>query len=115
MKHTMTHPKSQIGFSSKTNPLLRFYRNILKAFEKDQGGYTTVAIITQNYVGSLAILFLTMNQMIIFPKIILLTLVFLCCLSFNVAVIRKFKPKVIFNLLVISLSLSVTILIILLA
>lgn len=76
-----------------------------------QEGYATLAIIVQNYLGSLAILMLIMNHIGVLPKILLLILVFLCCLSFNVAAIRKFQPKIVFNSLIISLAINISIII----
>lgn len=83
----------------------------MNGFEMKQEGYATLAIIVQNYIGSLAILMLIMNHIEVLPKILLLTLVFLCCLSFNVAAMRKFPPKVVLNLLIIGLVINISIMI----
>ena len=43
----------------------------MNGFEMKQEGYATLAIIVQNYIGSLAILMLIMNHIEVLPKILL--------------------------------------------
>jgi hypothetical protein len=74
-------------------------------------GYSTLAIIGQSCLGSAAVMFLLMDGVSGFQSF-QLYLVTIFCLFYNAAVFSQQKAKVSFNLLIMSILVSLIILII---
>lgn len=81
---------------------MKLYNNLLEEFNRGQMGYTAIAIIGQSCIGSVTIMMILMSD---FPKVPLLSLLFLVtifCMIFNGAVLAQLKPKLTFNLFILS-------------
>lgn len=103
MKTTTTLTIPHTGSRERKKPFLRIiYNNLLTEFKRGQSGYATIAIIGQSCIGSAAAMLLLMSDLATFPKMSLLFLVTILCMNFNGAVLAQLKPKIIFNILIIS-------------
>ena len=98
----MTHPRSK----DQKNRLLKIYNNALGQFKKDQTGYSSIAIIPQSCLGSVAAMLLLMNDMELILKMVLLFFVTILCLAYNGAVLAQLKTKTTFDLLLVSMAFS---------
>ncbi len=86
---------------------MRFYNQLLNEFKREQTGYSTIAIIGQSCIGSVAAMVVLMNHI---PEVIKLTLLFLVtilCMAYNAAVLARLSTKTTFNLLVLSVIFSI--------
>ncbi len=81
----------------------KLYYRAYNEFKKSQLGYSTIAIIGQSCVGSVAAMVLLMGSMEMVLKMVLLFLVTILCMAFNGAVLAQLKPLATFNFLVLSL------------
>ncbi|MDO5981085.1 hypothetical protein [Flavivirga spongiicola] len=84
---------------------MKLYKNYLNEYEKGLMGYSTIAIIGQSCLGSIAVMFLFMNDMSGLQSFQLF-LVTICCLFYNGAILSQQKAKISFNLLIISIVVS---------
>ena len=72
-------------------------------------GYAAIAIIGQSCIGSVAAMLILMGNA---PKMALLAQLFLVtilCMGFNGAVLAQQKPRIVFNLLLVSVVFNVLI------
>lgn len=111
MKNSMTIPVTLSGSEKRTNYFLNLYRSLLAEFKKEQTGYATIAIIGQSCLGSVASMLLLMSGVQQVTNLVLLFFVTIFCMFFNGAVLAQLKSKIIFNILILSLGLSIMIII----
>ena len=103
MKNLMTIPTTHSGNKYRTNAMKKLYYRAYNEFKKSQLGYSTIAIIGQSCVGSVAAMVLLMGSMEMVLKMVLLFLVTILCMAFNGAVLAQLKPLATFNFLDLSL------------
>lgn len=88
--------------------ILRTYKNLLKEYESGLFGYATIGIIGQSCVGSIAVMYILMNDYLPRPlQMFELFLVTIFCMGFNAAVLSQQTGKTQFNVLIISVLASV--------
>jgi len=87
--------------------IMKLYNQLLNEFEREQTGYSTIAIIGQSCIGSVAAMVLLMNNMPTAIKLTLLFLVTILCMAYNAAVLAQLSTKTTFNLLVLSIVFSI--------
>ncbi|MDO6603077.1 hypothetical protein [Arenibacter palladensis] len=86
---------------------MRLYNQLLNEFKREQTGYSTIAIIGQSCIGSVAAMVVLMNHMPEAIKLSLLFLVTILCMAYNAAVLARLSTKTTFNLLVLSVIFSI--------
>ncbi|MDI9310913.1 MAG: hypothetical protein QM535_11920 [Limnohabitans sp.] len=82
------------------------YKKILEEFEKGFIGYATLAIIGQSCLGSIAAMYVLKNGTSFF-QMFQLTLVVFACMFLNGAVLAQQRPKLVLNMLIISVLTSI--------
>ncbi|MBU2903232.1 hypothetical protein KO529_00435 [Arenibacter algicola] len=87
--------------------IMRLYNQLLNEFKREQTGYSTIAIIGQSCIGSVAAMVVLMNHMPAAIKLTLLFLVTILCMAYNGAVLARLNAKTTFNLLVLSVLFSI--------
>lgn len=98
--------------STKSEYLIpRLYNNLLTEFKKGQTGYSALAIIGQSCLGSAAVMLVLMGQLTIGLKMVLVFLITILCMGFNAAVLSQLDAKTTFNLLLLSVGFSLTVII----
>ncbi|WP_459211910.1 hypothetical protein [Aquimarina rhabdastrellae] len=90
---------------------MSIYKKWTEEFKNGVIGYSSIAIIPQSCLGSIAAMFILMNGNN-FAQMIQLFLVVVACMTFNAAVLSQQKPKMIFNLFIISIVTSIVLTII---
>ena len=80
---------------------MKIYQSYLKEYEKGIIGYSPIAIIGQSCLGSVAAMFILMNGNSV-TQMIQLFVVTILCMFYNGAILSQQKPKVSFNLLILS-------------
>lgn len=95
----------------KRNRPLELYHELLGEFQSARFGYATIAIIGQSCLGSAAAMFLLMGGLSDLPKMGLLFLVTIFCMAFNAAVLANLNTKTMFNILIISVLFSFSVII----
>lgn len=103
----MTHS----GTEHKSSALKNMYKRLFMEFKKSQLGYSSIAIIGQSCLGSAAAMVLLMGTMDMILKMILLFLVTILCMAFNGAVLAQLKPVTTFNILILSVTFSILVII----
>ena len=86
---------------------MRLYNQLLNEFKREQTGYSTIAIIGQSCIGSVAAMVVLMHHMPEAIKLTLLFLVTILCMAYNGAVLARLRTKTTFNLLVLSVIFSI--------
>lgn len=86
---------------------MRLYNQLLNEFKREQTGYSTIAIIGQSCIGSVAAMVVLMHHMPEAIKLTLLFLVTILCMAYNGAVLARLSTKTTFNLLVLSVIFSI--------
>ncbi len=81
---------------------MKIYNSLLEEFKRVQTGYSAIAIIGQSCIGSIAAMMILMSGLQKIPVLILLFLVTIFCMAYNSAVLAHLKPKITFNLLILS-------------
>lgn len=90
--------------------IMELYHKGLFEFEKNMSGYAAIFIIAQSCLGSVAALYILVNG--VSPlQMFQLFLITIACMGFNAAVLSQQKPKVVFNLFIVSIVLSTIVLI----
>lgn len=84
------------------------YHQYFSVFEKGFIGYCTLGILVQSCLGSVAAMAILQNGTN-FINMFQLFLVVVSCMAFNGAVLAQQKPKVVFNILIWSLLLSIVV------
>ncbi len=90
--------------------IMELYLNSLKEFKRDIRGYSTIFIIAQSCLGSVAAMYILING--VTPvQMFQLFLVTIACMGFNAGVLSQRSPRTIFNLFIVSLVISTVVLI----
>ena len=84
---------------------MKLYKNLLVDFEEMNLGYSAMGIIASSCLGSVAAMLILMNGHG-FLDMFQLFIVVVACMGFNTVILAQFKPKVVFNALLISLAIS---------
>lgn len=111
MKNSKTMSMTHSGSERMVNGALKWYNNVLTEFKMQQTGYAAIAIIGQSCLGSVAVMLLLMHEMPTGIKMTFVFLVTIFCMSFNAAVLAQLKSKTTFNLLILSVIFSCTVII----
>lgn len=112
----MTIPMTHSGYekaerSETNNGFLKEYNKLLAEFKREQTGYSAIAIIAQSCIGSVAAMLLLMSDLLVIPKLVLLFFVIMLCMAYNASVLAQLKSKTTFNVLILSVVFSITIII----
>tara|TARA_R110000868_G_scaffold60556_2_gene184806 strand:+ start:14017 stop:14301 length:285 start_codon:yes stop_codon:yes gene_type:complete len=86
---------------------MKIYANLLTEFKKNQLGYSAIAIIGQSCLGSVAAMLILKSEAQKVIVLLELFLVIIVCMFFNGAVLAQLKPKITFNLLLLSVVFSI--------
>ena len=84
------------------------YNKYFDVFERGFIGYSTLGVLAQSCMGSIAAMSILQNGTSV-PNMFQLFLVVVSCMAFNGAVLAQQKPKVVFNILIWSILLSIVI------
>lgn len=84
------------------------YNNVFGVFQRGFIGYCTLGVLVQSCLGSIAAMAILQNGTS-FGNMVQLFLVVISCMAFNGAVLAQQKPKVVFNILIWSVLLSLVI------
>ena len=114
MKNSLTIPMTHSGSKKKSNVLAKLYQNLLAEFKSMQTGYSTIAIIGQSCLGSIAAMMVLMSDLSQLALLSLLFLVTIFCMAYNAAVLAQLKSKTMFDLLILSVLFSGTVITVLL-
>ncbi|MEW7290173.1 hypothetical protein [Aquimarina sp. 2304DJ70-9] len=87
---------------------MKIYQNYLEEYKKGIIGYSPLAIIGQSCIGSVAAMFILMNGNSML-QMIQLFIVTIMCMFYNGAILSQQKPKISFNLLIVSVVFSIVI------
>tara|TARA_R110002020_G_scaffold135568_2_gene302742 strand:- start:648 stop:992 length:345 start_codon:yes stop_codon:yes gene_type:complete len=102
----MTLPKTLFGNKEKKFFISSLHKRLSGEFKKGQMGYSSIAIIGQSCLGSVAAMVLLIGEMTMSIKMTLLFLVTILCMAFNGAVLAQLKSLTTFNLLILSVVFS---------
>jgi len=86
---------------------MKIYYRLLREFKREQTGYSTIAIIGQSCIGSVAAMMLLMNHIPTAVKFTFLFLITIFCMAYNAAVLAQLKTKTTFNILLLSVLFSI--------
>ncbi|MBF0694204.1 MAG: hypothetical protein IR153_04005 [Flavobacterium sp.] len=78
------------------------YEAFYGKFERNIMGFTATGVLVQAIVGGIAAMYVLMNGTSI-RQMMQLFVVVACCMIFNGAVLSQQKPRVVYNLLIVSL------------
>lgn len=84
---------------------MKLYRHLFEDFEKLYLGYSTLAVILSSCLGSAAAMVVLMNGHD-FSQMLQLFLIVCVTMGYNSTVLAQLKPKIVFNSLLISLTVS---------
>lgn len=84
------------------------YHKYYQVFEKGFIGYSTMGILSQSCMGSIAAMAILQNGTHLLGMIQLLVVI-VSCMAFNGAVLSQQKPKLVFNLLLWSIAASIAV------
>ncbi|GAA4759841.1 MULTISPECIES: hypothetical protein [Flavobacterium] len=85
---------------------MTLYQKTFQDFERGYLGFTTLAIIGQSCLGGAAAMYILQNGVSLF-QMIQLTMVVLACSFVNGAILSQQKHKLVFDLIIISVVVSV--------
>ena len=85
---------------------MTLYQKTFQDFEEGYLGFTTLAIIGQSCLGGAAAMYILQNGVSLF-QMIQLTFVVLACSFVNGAILSQQKHKLVFDLIIISVAISV--------
>ncbi len=92
--------------------IAKIYKNLMNEYSSGIFGYATIGILGQSCIGSIAVMFLLMNNNLAdTPKMIELFLVTILCMGFNGAVLSQQTGKTQFNILAVSVLTSILVII----
>lgn len=111
MENSRTMPRTNFGSEKRVNPITILYTSLLDEFKRGQTGYSAIAVLGQSCIGSIAVMLLMMHEMPSVVKMFSVFLVTIFCLGFNATVLAQLKSKVTFNVLILSVVLSITVII----
>ncbi|MBZ9728092.1 hypothetical protein LB467_00180 [Salegentibacter sp. JZCK2] len=84
---------------------MKLYKTLLADFEEMSLGYSAIGIIASSCLGSVAAMLILMNGHT-FVEMFQLFIVVVVCMGFNTVILAQFKPKIVFNALLLSLAIS---------
>ncbi|MGW1453997.1 hypothetical protein ACWBC2_03300 [Salegentibacter agarivorans] len=84
---------------------MKLYKTLLVDFEEMSMGYSAIGIIASSCLGSVAAMLILMNGHT-FVDMLQLFIVVVVCMGFNTVILAQFKPKIVFNALLLSLAIS---------
>lgn len=87
---------------------MSLYNKYFGVFERGFIGYCTLGILAQSCLGSIAAMSILQNGTSA-GNMVQLFLIVVSCMAFNGAVLAQQKPKVVFNILIWSVLLSIVI------
>jgi len=87
---------------------MSLYNRYFSVFERGFIGFCTLGILAQSCMGSIAAMSILQNGTSV-ANMFQLFLVVVSCMAFNGAVLAQQKPKVVFNILIWSVLLSIVI------
>lgn len=87
---------------------MNIYHHYFEVFQRGFIGFCTLGILAQSCMGSIAAMSILQNGTS-FVNMFQLFLVVISCMAFNGAVLAQQKPKVVFNILIWSMLLSILI------
>lgn len=90
----------------KTIEIMTLYQKTFQDFERGYLGFTTLAIIGQSCLGGAAAMYILQNGVSLF-QMIQLTMVVLACSFVNGAILSQQKHKLVFDLIIISVVVSI--------
>ena len=96
--------------NSKTMKIMELYLKNLEEFKQNEKGYATIFIIIQSCLGSIAAMYVLINGTSVF-QMVQLFLVTVICMAFNASILAQLNSKVVFNLFLISILISLLVLI----
>ncbi|MCK8521161.1 hypothetical protein M0D21_06265 [Aquimarina sp. D1M17] len=85
---------------------MKIYQSYLEEYEKGIIGYSPIAIIGQSCLGSVAAMFILMNGNTVL-QMVQLFIITILCMFFNGAILSQQKPRISFNLLILSTVFSI--------
>lgn len=85
---------------------MKLYNDYLNEYKSGLLGYSTLAIIGQSCLSSVAVMLILMRGIEI-SQMIQLSLVTIFCMAYNGAILSQQKAKTSFNILIISIVISV--------
>lgn len=85
---------------------MTLYQKTFEDFKKGYLGFATLAIIGQSCLGSAAAMYVLKNGTSLF-QMLQLALVVLVCMFVNGAILSQQKPKLVFNLILTSVIVSI--------
>ncbi len=88
------------------NKIMKMYQSYLKEYSEGIMGYQALAIIGQSCLGSVAAMLILSNG-VSFGQMFQLFIITALCLSYNGSIFSQQKPKVSFNILIISVVASI--------
>ncbi len=107
MKDSKTIPMTHSGSKNRNgNRLMKVYGELLAEYKSKEFGYATLAIFGQSCLGGIAAMLILSNDIWVGLKIAQLFIVTLLSMGYNGAVLAQLKPRIAFNLLILSVVFS---------
>lgn len=103
----LTHSNSE----RMENGPLKTYNNLLAEFKKGRMGYAAIAIIGQSCLGSVAVMLLLMHGRPTAVEMFVVFLITIFCMAFNASILAQLKSKIAFNLLILSVVFSCSVIV----
>ena len=80
---------------------MEIYQKSFENFQKSYIGFTTLAVIAQSCLGSIAAMYALSNGTSLL-QMIQLAIIVLICMSVNTSILAQLKHKTVFNLIILS-------------
>lgn len=85
---------------------MKFYNDYLNEYKRGLTGYSTIAIIGQSCLASIAVMLILMQGAEV-SQVVQLSLITIVCMAYNAAILSQQKAKISFNILIMSVVLSI--------
>ncbi|MEW5674758.1 hypothetical protein ABGT15_00405 [Flavobacterium enshiense] len=85
---------------------MTLYQKTFEEFQEGYMGFTTLAVIGQSCLGGAAAMYILQNGVSFF-QMVQLALVVIACSFVNGAILSQQKPKLVFNLIIVSVAISI--------
>ena|SRR5680860_162276 len=106
MENSMTIPMIFSGSEKRANSLSIIYSSLLEEFKRGKIGYSTIGLLGQSCIASIAVMLLLMHEMPVAIKMVSVFLVTILCMGYNATILAQLKSKVRFNALILSVVFS---------
>ena len=106
MKNSIAISTTHSERTPQRNIITNIYLNLLAEFKRGQTGYSTIAIIGQSCIGSVAAMMILMSNLTKTSMLVILFLVTILCMAYNGAVLAQLKSRITFNILLVSVVFS---------